>query len=100
MRLAPLGNVCNRLLLFPAAVGTFGALPFASMIPTFQGPGLRKHPGVGLTDLLHTERTGYRCPWSTRLFTSSALKGGVVDPVFQCPVQLAEFMLKQIQQLH
>ena len=34
-----------------AATGTFGALPFASMIPTFQGPGLRKHPGVGLDDL-------------------------------------------------
>jgi hypothetical protein len=36
------------------AVGTFGALPFASMIPTFQGPELRKHPGVGLDDLLQT----------------------------------------------
>jgi len=36
------------------AVETFGALPFASMIPTFQGPGLRKHPGVGLDDLLQT----------------------------------------------
>ncbi|MBK1655015.1 hypothetical protein CKO29_09925 [Allochromatium vinosum] len=39
-----------------AAIGTFGALPFACMIPTFQGPGLRKHPGVGLNDLLQTER--------------------------------------------
>jgi hypothetical protein len=37
-----------------AAVKTFGALPFASMILTFQGPGLRKHPGVGLDDLLQT----------------------------------------------
>jgi hypothetical protein len=36
------------------AAETFGALPFASMIPTFQGPGLRKHPGVGLDDLLQT----------------------------------------------
>jgi hypothetical protein len=34
-----------------AAIRTFGALPFASMILTFQGPGLRKHPGVGLDDL-------------------------------------------------
>jgi hypothetical protein len=57
-----------------AAVGTFGALPFASMIPSFQSPGLRKHPGVGLDDLLQTERVGYRFPWSTELaFTSSAL---------------------------
>jgi hypothetical protein len=36
------------------AMKTFGALTFASMIPTFQCPGLRKHPGVGLDDLLPT----------------------------------------------
>jgi hypothetical protein len=29
-------------------------LPFANMILTFQGPELRKHPGVGLDDLLPT----------------------------------------------
>jgi len=34
-----------------AAKGTFGALPFTSMIPSFEGPGLRKHPGVGIDDL-------------------------------------------------
>jgi hypothetical protein len=33
---------------------TFGALPFTSMISTFQGPELRKHSGVGLIDLLPT----------------------------------------------
>jgi hypothetical protein len=33
------------------SVKTFGALPFARMILTFQNPGLRKHPGVGLDDL-------------------------------------------------
>jgi len=38
------------------AIRTFGALPFASMIRTFQGPGLRKHPGVSLDDLFMTER--------------------------------------------
>lgn len=37
-----------------AAVGTFGALPFASMILTFQGSGLRKHPEVGRFNLLQT----------------------------------------------
>jgi len=36
------------------AMRTFGALPFTSMIPTFQCPGLRKHPGVGPDDLLPT----------------------------------------------
>ncbi len=36
------------------AIGTFGALPFANLILTFQGPGLRKHPGVGLDDPLQT----------------------------------------------
>jgi len=36
------------------ATETFGALPFASVIPVFQSPGLRKHPGVGLDDLLLT----------------------------------------------
>jgi hypothetical protein len=34
-----------------AAISTFGVLPCASMILIFQGPGLRKHPGVGLDDL-------------------------------------------------
>jgi len=34
-----------------AAIKTFGVLPFARMILIFQGPGLRKHPGVGLNDL-------------------------------------------------
>jgi len=37
-----------------AATGTFGVLPFASMIPAFQCPELRKHSGVGLSDLLQT----------------------------------------------
>jgi len=37
-----------------AAIKTFGALPFASMIPTFQSGELRKHSPVGLNDLLHT----------------------------------------------
>ena len=37
-----------------AATRTFDALPFVSVIRAFQGPGLRKHPGVGLDDLLHT----------------------------------------------
>jgi hypothetical protein len=36
------------------AIRTFGALPFASMILTFQNPPLRKHGGVGLGDLLPT----------------------------------------------
>jgi len=40
--------------ILSAAVRTFGALLFASMILTFQCPGLRKHPGVGLNDLLQT----------------------------------------------
>ena len=39
-----------------AAIRTFGALPFARMIRTFQSPGLRKHPGVGLDDLFVTKR--------------------------------------------
>ena len=34
---------------------TFGALPFASMIPTLQSLGLRKHPKVRLNDLCVTE---------------------------------------------
>lgn len=73
LRLAPLGNVCNRLPR-SAAIGTFGALPFARMIPTFQSPELRKHSGVGRCDLLQTERVDYRFPWSTQLaFTSSSL---------------------------
>jgi hypothetical protein len=33
------------------AEGIFGVLPFTSMVPSFEGPGLRKHPGVGLFDL-------------------------------------------------
>jgi len=37
-----------------AAGGTFGALPFASMIPPFHSPELKKHSGVGLDDLLLT----------------------------------------------
>jgi hypothetical protein len=53
IRPAPLANVCNRLLP-KAADKTFGALPFASMIKSFQRPELRKHPGVGLNDLLQT----------------------------------------------
>jgi len=64
-----------------AAVKTFGALPFASMIPTFQCPGLRKHPGVGLDDPLQTSAR-YRAPWSTQpayCLAGSALQGGVVD---------------------
>jgi hypothetical protein len=36
-----------------AAIKTFGALPFASMILTFQSGGLRKHPPVSFNDLLH-----------------------------------------------
>ncbi len=36
------------------AIRAFGALPFASVILIFQCPGLRKHPGVGLNDLLPT----------------------------------------------
>jgi len=34
--------------------GTFGALPFASMIPALQSGELRKHPPVRLADLLQT----------------------------------------------
>ncbi|WNK20339.1 hypothetical protein P1P91_05760 [Halomonas piscis] len=37
-----------------AAIKTFGVLPCASMILTFQSPPLRKHGGVGLGDLLPT----------------------------------------------
>lgn len=37
-----------------AAIETFGALPFASMIPIFQSTELRKHPVVDLDDLLQT----------------------------------------------
>jgi hypothetical protein len=37
-----------------AAIKTFDALPFVSMIPTFQSGGLRKHPPVSLGDLWHT----------------------------------------------
>jgi hypothetical protein len=60
-----------------AAVSTFGVLPFACMILTFQGPGLRKHPGVGLDDLWQTERIDDRFPWSTQpVLTSSALRAG------------------------
>jgi hypothetical protein len=36
------------------AIRTFGALPFASMILTFQSGELRKHSPVGLGDLLPT----------------------------------------------
>jgi len=39
-----------------AAIRTFGALPFASMIRTFQSGELRKHSPVGLVDLFVTER--------------------------------------------
>jgi len=73
-----------------AAVKTFGALPFASMIPTFQRPGLRKHPGVGPDDPLQTAAR-YRAPWSTQpayCLASSAFQGGVVDrrPPMVAPV--------------
>ena len=65
------------------AARTFGVLPFASMIPAFQCPGLRKHPGVGLTDLLQTSANAsrrYLAPWSTQpVFTSSGIHAGVVD---------------------
>jgi hypothetical protein len=37
-----------------AAARTFGVLPFASMIPAFQGDELRKHSSVSLNDLLQT----------------------------------------------
>jgi hypothetical protein len=37
-----------------AAIRTFGALPFASMILIFQSAGLRKHPAVGINDLFQT----------------------------------------------
>ncbi len=39
-----------------AAIRTFGALPFASMIRTFRSGELRKHSPVGLADLSVTER--------------------------------------------
>ena len=39
-----------------AATETFGALPVAGMIPAFQSGGPRKHPPVGLGDLLRTVR--------------------------------------------
>ena len=55
-------------MAYEGAVKTFGALPFARIILTFQCPGLRKHPGVGRNDLLLTERVGYRFPWSTEPF--------------------------------
>lgn len=44
------------------AMRTFGALPVARMIHTFQDPELRNHPGVGLNDLWQTDRIGYRYP--------------------------------------
>ncbi|MBK1649148.1 hypothetical protein CKO36_11155 [Rhabdochromatium marinum] len=59
-----------------AAIKTFGALPFARMILIFQSPGLRKHPGVGLNDLLQTQRVGYRFPWSTELLQAPAFRPG------------------------
>ena len=45
---------CRQPAPAGAAVKTFGVLPFASMILTFQSGGLRKHPPVGLNDLLPT----------------------------------------------
>ena len=66
------------------AVRTFGTLPFASMIPSFQGPGLRKHPGVGLCRPVvngatpdSRRRSGCR-PWSTELdsFQAPAFRPG------------------------
>jgi hypothetical protein len=37
-----------------AATETFGALPFACMIPVFQSSELRQHSLVGINDLLPT----------------------------------------------
>ncbi len=49
---------------------------FVIMILTFRGSGLRKHPEVGLSELLQTERIDTCFPWSTwPVFTSSALLG-------------------------
>ena len=67
-RLSALTGHCDALLTEPLPSGmshsgshltvtaeTFGALPFASMIPTLQSLGLRKHPKVRLNDLCVTE---------------------------------------------
>ena len=54
-----------------AAIRTFGALPFAGLILTFQCPGLRKHPGVGLNDLLQTERVFTAVPGQPGLRVAS-----------------------------
>ncbi len=63
--------------------GTFGPLPLPSMIPALQGPGLRKHPGVRLDDLLPTSANvsrRYPAPWSTQpACASSTCQDGVVD---------------------
>ncbi len=50
---APLGNVYNRLLLSqrPSLADRF---TFRRLPPAFQSPGLMKHLGVGLNDLLQT----------------------------------------------
>ena len=76
----PCGSLPSGLLAtgsrLAAAIRTFGALPFASMILIFQCPGLRKHPGVGLNDLLPTERIGYRFPWSTQLLQAPPFRAG------------------------
>ena len=65
------------------ADGTFGSLPLPSVIPSFQCPGLRKHPGVGRNDLLSTSAQNILCPLVNPTFRlsppSSGIYAGVVD---------------------
>ena len=81
MRLSPLGNVADRRLV-PACFALALTVVYSR---NFQGPGLRKHPGVGL------EPIGNGADWLplslvnpslSDLLSSSSLQGGVVDIVF------------------
>jgi hypothetical protein len=68
-----------------AAAGTFGALPFASMISALQSGELRKHSPVRLNDLSQTSANvsrRYSAPWSTQPayhLASSGLQAVVID---------------------
>ena len=70
-------------MAYARADGTFAALPFRNMIPSFQCPGLRKHPGVGRNDLLSTSARYGSCPLVNPTFRlsppSSGIYAGVVD---------------------
>ncbi len=80
MRLSPLGNVAGQR----DVSGRFAlALPVVCT-GDFQGPGLRKHPGVGL-ELSCNGAGGNPLslvnPSLSNLLSSSAVHGGVVDKV-------------------